>query len=440
MSRRRDQGRLSSGHEDADGLHDDGEFASEEDAYEGHAYGEHGYDEQPVDGSDAFDAEGYDLTELAEVGQPDPLATQSRGSRHRQPRQPRQPGAGRAARRLLVLVVALALVAVAGFAALSVIRPMVSGFGGSNDFPGPGTGAVEVVVNPGDTGRSIGATLEGAGVVKSAKAFSDAAANNPAAAGIQPGAYTMRKAMSAADAVAYLVDSKNRSAPRVTIREGLWKSEVFAELSKASGLPVADYEKASSDSAALGLPAAANTNVEGYLFPATYEFAPKATAAEQLRMMVQKAVAELTRLGIAPEQMERTMILASIVEAEGRRDEDRPKIARVIENRLAKQMLLQLDSTVSYGVQKRAITTTNDERAAANDYNTYVRAGLPAGPIGNPGASAIQAAVSPVAGPWIYFVTTNPSTGETKFATTDAEHQANVKEFQAWCSANKGQC
>ncbi len=401
---------------------------------DGHTEHEHGFhDEHADDGYDET-GDGYDIDEFGGAAGDDGL---SRGARHR------RPGRGRpvrAAQRLLVLLVAVGLVAVAAFAALSVLRPMLGDLGGSNDYPGPGTGSVQVVVNPGDTGRNIGATLETAGVVKSAKAFSDAAANNPAAAGIQPGTYAMRQQMAAVDAVALLIDPKNRTVPRVTIREGLWKSEVFAELSKQSGLPVADYEKAAQDAGALGLPAAANGNVEGYLFPATYEFAPKSSAAEQLRLMVAKAVAELTRLGIAPEQMELTMIVASIVEGEGRRDEDRAKVARVVENRLAKGMLLQMDSTVNYGVQKRSLTTTNAERAATNEYNTYVRPGLPVGPIGNPGAAAIQAAAAPASGTWLYFVAVNPSTGETKFATTEADHQANVKEFQAWCAANKGQC
>jgi len=383
---------------------------------------------------DDVDHDEYDATELHH-------ATGESGLGPGEARRGRKSGKGpRAVRRLLVLLVALGLVAVAAVAAVSVLKPMVSGLGGSNDFPGPGSGAVEVVVNPGDTGRAIGATLEAAGVVKSAKAFSDAAASNPAAAGIQPGSYSLLKEMKATDAVAFLVDPAHRTVPRVTIREGLWKGEVFAELSRQTGLPAADYEAAAKDAVALGLPAGANGNIEGYLFPATYEFAPKSTAVEQLHSMVERSVAELTRLSIPPDRVERTMILASIVEAEGRRAEDRPKIARVLENRLAVPMRLQLDSTVSYGVQRRALTTTDAERAAANGYNTYLRDGLPVGPIGNPGASAIEAAGSPAAGPWLYFVAVNPSTGETKFATTDAEHQQNVKEFQAWCAANKGQC
>lgn len=346
----------------------------------------------------------------------------------------------RAARRLLVLLVTLGLVGGAVVLALTVLRPMVEGFGGGNDYPGPGTGSVTFTVNDGDTGRSMAANLEKAGVVKSAKAFVDAYSDEPRSGGIQPGEYLLRSQMKATDALAVLVDPKNRQVARVTVREGLWASETYALLSKATGKPVADYEAAAKDAAALGLPSSAKGNIEGYLYPATYEFSSKNSAAEQLRTMVGKAVAELTRQGVTGDGAERVMIVASIVEAEGRREQDRPKVARVIANRLAKPMRLQLDSTVAYATKTRTITTTDAQRATLSPWNTYQVDGLPAGPIANPGASAIAAALRPADGPWLYFVAVNPSTGETKFATTPAEHDRNVAEFQAWCSANKGQC
>ncbi len=403
---------------------------------DGH-YGYHsehdGHDGQ-ADWDEAWDEPEYANEHLAQ--NPDPR----RGDRHTA-RTARRAGPARVARRLLVFVVAIGLVAAAAFAAVSVLRPMISGLGGGqSDYPGPGTGVVTVVVSPGDTGRNIGQTLADAGVVLTAKAFSDAAQDNPASSGIQPGTYILKKEMKAADAVAFLANPANRSVKNVTIREGLWKSEIFAALAKASGKPVAEYEAAAKDAAALGLPAGANGNVEGYLFPATYEFTPDSTPADQLKTMVQKAVSTLTSLGVAPENMEKTVVTASILEAEGTTTDDRQKIARVLLNRIAQGTNLQLDSTVSYGVQKRSITTTDAARADKNPYNTYLDAGLPAGPIGNPGASAIQAALTPADGPWLFFVAVNPSTGETKFSVTAAEHDQNVKEFQAWCSANPGKC
>ena len=257
---------------------------------------------------------------------------------------------------------------------------------------------------------------------------------------IQPGEYEMRKEMKAADALAVLLDPANRKVAMVTIPEGMWASDVYATLSKATGHPVSDYEAAAKDPAALGLPTSAKGNVEGYLFPASYEFSSKNSAAEQLRVMVGKAVSQLARLGVNGEQAQRVMTVASIVEAEGRNPEDGPKIARVIENRLAAKTRLQLDSTVSYVTRTRTVTTTDAQRATPSPWNTYLVDGLPPGPIDNPGTAAIQAAVAPAPGPWLYFVAVNPATGETKFATTADEHAGNVAQFQAWCKANPGQC
>ena len=368
--------------------------------------------------------------------------THGRAQARRGTRPPRR----KRGRRRGILVVALVIVAVAGFAAYSVLRPVVDGFLESNDYEGPGTGKVEVVVNDGDTGRAIGTTLEKADVVKSAKAFLDAASSDSRSASIQPGTYTLKKQMSAQGALAVLVDSANRSVPRVTVREGLWKNEIFAALSKGTGVPVAQYVAAAKDAKAIGLPAVARGNVEGYLFPSTYEFPAKATAVQQLRTMVAKTISELDTAGVAEADRERTLIVASIVEGEVSGDADRGKVARVIENRLRTRGgpnygLLQMDSTVHYAVQKRGRAGTSDaDRQSASPYNTYKRQGLPPAPINSPGAASIEAAAAPTAGTWLFFVTVDPGTGETKFATTQAEHDRNVQEFQAWCRAHPDRC
>jgi UPF0755 protein len=358
----------------------------------------------------------------------------------------RRPRRRRRGRRLLVLLLALAIVGGGGYAATSFLKPIVRDLTAGNDYPGPGTGEVQVVVNDGDTGRNIGATLQKAGVVKSATAFLDAAAADPRSASIQPGTYTLRKQMSAREALAVLVDPKNRSVPRVTIREGLWRNEIFAALSKATGVPLADYEAAAKQPDALGLPAAAKGNLEGYLFPSTYEFPSKATATEQLKTMVAKTIDELDKAGVAEADRQRVLTIASIVEGEVSGDGDRAKVARVIENRLKSKGapnfgLLQMDSTVHYAVQKRGKAgTTPADRNSPSPYNTYKVPGLPPGPINSPGEASIVAAAHPAPGTWMFFVTVDPSTGETRFATTQAEHDKNVLAFQKWCRAHTDQC
>ncbi len=344
-------------------------------------------------------------------------------------------------RRLVVLLLALGLVGGAGFLAVQGLAPLFSGFTASNDYTGQGSGSVSVVVHKGDAGRTIGATLEKAGVVKTAKAFTSAAGDNPKAGSIQPGTYALRAKMRASSALTMLLDPANRTVPRVTVREGVWTSEVIRLLSGATGRPLADYAAALKDPTALGLPAGAKGNAEGYLFPSTYEFEKDSTAAEQLHAMVAKSLEELGKLGVTPERMQRVLTIASIVEAEASAEADRPKVARVIENRLARPMRLQLDSTVSFVSGRRGkVSTTDAERASKSPYNTYLVDGLPPGPIDSPGRSAMQAAVNPTPGPWVYFVAVNPDTGETRFAVDAAGHAANVKLFLSWCSENSGSC
>jgi len=347
----------------------------------------------------------------------------------------------RGRRRLVVMLLALGLVVGAGVVATLGLAPLVSSLTASNDYTGAGSGAVSVLVHKGDTGRTIGATLEKAGVVKTAKAFVNAARDDPKAGSIAPGAYALHARMSAVSALAMLLDPANRTVPRVTIREGRWTSEIIRDLSEGTGRPMADYQVALKDPTALGLPAAAKGSPEGYLFPATYEFEANTTAGEHMRTMVAKALEELDKLGVTPDKMQRMLTIASIVEAEASADADRPKVARVIENRLAKPMPLQMDSTVHFISGRRGKAgTTNAERQSQSAYNTYLVAGLPPGPINSPGLSAIQAAVNPTPGPWRYFVAVNPDTGETRFAVDAAGHAANVKLFLTWCLDHAGKC
>ena len=343
--------------------------------------------------------------------------------------------------RMIVLLVALGLVVGTGVVAISVLWPMVTSLTASNDYTGGGYGAVSIAVNEGDSSRIIAAALEKAGVVKSAGAFENAAAGNPLSGSIQPGMYAMHFKMSALAALAMLLNRGNRTAGQVTIREGMWTSEIISKLSAATGRPLGEYTAALKNPDLLGLPAQAKGNVEGYLFPSTYPFQADTTAVQQLQTMVSKSLDELSTLGVTPDKAQRVLTVASIVEAEAKAATDRPKVARVIENRLAKAMPLQLDTTVSFIAQRRGkVGTTDAQRASKSPYNTYLVTGLPPGPIDSPGLSSIQAAVSPTPGPWLYFVAVNPTTGETRFAVDAAGHAANVKLFLAWCSKNPGQC
>jgi UPF0755 protein len=135
-------------------------------------------------------------------------------------------------------------------------------------------------------------------------------------------------------------------------------------------------------------------------------------------------------------------VVASLIEREAGSAEDSYKVSRVIRNRLDPNLfesgLLQFDSTVHYGIGDDSTVETSDaERAdASNEYNTYVHPGLPPGPIGNPGDIAIDAALNPADGPWLYFVTVNLETGETVFSATLEEHDAAVQRFLQYLEEN----
>ena len=137
-------------------------------------------------------------------------------------------------------------------------------------------------------------------------------------------------------------------------------------------------------------------------------------------------------LGITKEQ---AVIVASLIEREASRETDRPKVARVIYNRLEADMPLQLDSTVTYATKRTGdVFTTDAERKSDSPYNTYKNAGLPPGPISSPGEKALNAALNPAKGDLLYFVTVNLQTGRTLFADDFAGHQANVAKLWAYCA------
>ncbi|MDX3101732.1 endolytic transglycosylase MltG [Nonomuraea angiospora] len=222
----------------------------------------------------------------------------------------------------------------------------------------------------------------------------------------------------------------------VNVAAGMRLSLLFKELSRLTGRPVAEFERAAKDGTALGLPSYAGRTLEGFAFPGAYEFSPAASPAEILRPMVARfeAAAEAAGLADGARRAGRTPLeivtIASIVQAEAGRDEDMAKISRVIHNRLNRKMLLQVDSTVLYGLNKYGVEATLKEIRSPTPYNTYRRRGLPPGPIGSPGAEAIRAALHPARGTWLYYVATDPKERVMKFATTEAERAALIEEYR----------
>jgi UPF0755 protein len=323
-------------------------------------------------------------------------------------------------------------------------------FSDAEDYPGPGKGSVLIEVVPGDNATDIAHTLEEADVVASAEAFVDAANSRAEEAGrIQAGFYELKKQMKAEDALSILVDPSNVSTNTIAIPEGFRVVDIVDRLVEKTDFKRARFEKALADPDALGLPAYAKGNPEGYLFPATYAFAPNATPATMLKAMVDRwrQAADEAGLEEAAEKLgytaEELMTVASLVEAEGR-GADMPKIARVIYNRLENPGTagtigrLQIDASVNYGLnQKLGVTLTQEQRDFDTPYNTYLRTGLPPTPIEAPGDAAIAAAAHPADGDWYYYVTVNLRTGETKFAETYDEFLSYKNEYTEYCQTSK---
>lgn len=306
----------------------------------------------------------------------------------------------------------------------------------AEDYPGPGGDPVEVVIPEGATGGQMGTVLHDAGVVASVAAFNDAFGQNPAAAGIQPGTYQLQAEMKASDAVAALVKNEKLQT-NVTIPEGYTVDQIVEKIASVTTISKDELDKALDDPSSFGLPKQADGNAEGWLFPKTYSVQPGDDATSLLTAMVAQTSKELESAGVAKDDWESTLIKASLVEREAKHDEDRPKMARAIENRLDQEVPLGIDASTAYGLGKPGTELTRDDNYDLdNPYSLYARTGLPPTPIANPGAASIEAVGHPADGNWLFWVTVNLDTGETKFAETNLEHEKNVAELRKWEKAN----
>jgi UPF0755 protein len=331
------------------------------------------------------------------------LTPPPRSSGHRKRRLPKLVG-------LLVVLVILVLLMVTAAYGVSKVR---NHFKSAPDYVGSGSGKVVVQVKAGESAYRLAPRLVQLEVVKSAAAFRKAAANDTKAAGLQPGYYQLRLHMSAASALALLLDPKARLLGHVTIPEGSTVKQTLALIAKNTEVPLAQLEQAASNPAALALPAYAQGRLEGFLFPATYDVEPGTTAVEVLRMMIERfqesadsagLVQRAQQLGVTPYQV---ITVASLIERESRLSAEYPKVARVVYNRLDKNMTLGIDASLLYGLGRTSGGLKKSELAKDTPYNTRLHTGLPPTPIASPGDKALEAALNPAAGDWLYYVLAN---------------------------------
>ncbi len=325
-----------------------------------------------------------------------------RGGRSRPAKRRRSPLANVLA--LLVLAGVVAGIVYGGRALIGLLNPE------AEDFAGPGTGAVDVRIDDGDTLSDIARTLVDEGVIASSAPFVEAAEADPASMGIQPGVYSLRAQMSGSAALDLLLDPAARQVSRVTVPEGFTVAATLQRIAESTGLPIEDLQAAAADPAALGLPAYANGQLEGFLFPATYEVEPDTTAADVLRAMVTHFTDTATELqleqraaaaGRSPYDI---VVVASMVQSETLLDEERPNVAQVVYNRLNQGIALGIDATLAYGLQKNGNDLTVTDLQTDGPYNTRTRPGLPPTPISAPGEASLEAALAPTTGDLLYYV------------------------------------
>jgi UPF0755 protein len=303
------------------------------------------------------------------------------------------------------------------------------------DYQGSGVGEVVVRIESGEDGLAVARKLFEAGVVRDVDSFYRLLLErNPI---FYPGSFTLKLQMSNESALAAVTDQANILSFQVTIPEGYRAVQIFNELSRITSIPVEEFWTAAEDLAAFGIPEEAPT-IEGYLFPDTYSFDLKATATDIIAIMVKRMETALSEAGVEKQDWHEVLTLASITQREAKQEPDFYKVSRVFANRIDLNMPLETDPTISYSYDGTDMSEAPRAEQIAYGYNTYLVRGLPPGPISSPGELAIDATLNPVAGEWIFFVTINLATGETKFSKTLAEHESWIPLLRQWELDNPG--
>ncbi len=293
---------------------------------------------------------------------------------------------------------------------------------------------VTVLVEAGDSLTTVGGSLVDAGVVPSISAFLAAVEIDERAVSIGPGVYNLETGLPATEAVNRMLDPQFREPPLV-LREGLRLEETVKLTSERTGVSQEALEAVLLAPASLDIPSWARNRPEGVLFPASYDVLPNQSAQDLLGAMVQRflVTAQETdierraeRIGYSPYEV---LIVASLVQAEAAPDDFR-KVARVAYNRLEQGLPLQFDSTVNYALGTSTLLVTESMLQADSPYNTYLNKGLPPTPINSPGQAAIEAALRPANGDWLYFVTVDPATLTTRFTADYATFLEYKQEFR----------
>ena len=289
-----------------------------------------------------------------------------------------------------------------------------------------------VTIEPGTDTAGIASLLTEQGLIASSRALKIAVVLTGARGKLQAGTYELSAAMSPAEIVGVL-ESGSTKEIRITIPEGLRLDEIAALFEKSGLITTQEFVSATKEDFDFAFlqskPAAAD--LEGFLFPDTYTFAVGTNARDAVGTMLANFGERISGLLPQIEQSKLSLFeivtLAALVEGEVPKDDDRAVVAGIFYNRLTEDMPLQADATLSYILKEDRIDFSTEDTKIDNPYNTYKFEGLPPGPINSPGLSSLRAVLEPSDTDYFYFVS-NPETGETLFAKTLDEHNANVKK------------
>jgi UPF0755 protein len=288
---------------------------------------------------------------------------------------------------------------------------------------------VSFTVKPGDGSRGIGKALERDGVVDSAGRFRAVAEERGLDAALKPGSYQLETGMDVDAVIDILVRGPNLGPP-FTVPEGFTVAQIVERIVATHRFSRAEVVKALS-SPDLDVPFRPKSVriLEGLLFPQTYRIDKQDTPVTVLQQMLDQLETVTSRydLRAAPLHLRpyQVLVVASLIEREAKVSADRPRIARVIYNRLAAHQKLQIDAGVQYALGTSRRLSSKD-LAVDSPYNTYEHQGLPPTPIASPGEDSIRAALRPAAGPWLYYVLISKD-GRHAF-TDSADEFARLKE------------
>lgn len=303
---------------------------------------------------------------------------------------------------------------------------------------------IAVTIREGESTEAIGKTLKKRGLIHSAFIFKVYSRLHRYSSAYQAGGYAFSPSMSL-DRITSMMKNGETSDVSVTITEGQTEFDVARKLEAAGLVRYDSFVKRLEDEkfrSEYGFLSGAQTGkyyLEGYLFPNTYQIPAESSDDDIIRTFLDGYSAVFTdemrerakSLGYSENQI---VIIASIIERESGRDEDRAKIASVIYNRMKQDMPLQMDSTVSYAINPegtKKMTLSEKDTQFSSPYNTYLRKGLPAGPICSPGKASIMAALYPETTDYLYFVLSAKLDGSTVFSKDYATFKKNSDAYYA---------